>query len=63
MVLRKIPGKNWGTKLSTFSLIMIAGIEEIALQSKQQIMDKITLLSRQDSLLMPLMWREKYKPK
>ena len=29
MVLRRIPGRNWGTKLSTFSLILLAGLEEI----------------------------------
>jgi hypothetical protein len=37
MVLRRIPGRNLGTKLSTFGLIMLAGIEELAIINKQRI--------------------------
>jgi hypothetical protein len=34
MVLRRIPGRNWGTKISTFSLIILSGVEEIFRESK-----------------------------
>jgi len=39
MVLRRIPGRNWGTKLSTFGLIMVAGVEELLVVNKQRILD------------------------
>jgi hypothetical protein len=38
MVLRRIPGRNWGTKFSTFGFIMLAGIEEIFHKNKVMIL-------------------------
>lgn len=35
MVLRRIPGSNIGTKISTFGLVMMAGCKELLKMNKQ----------------------------
>jgi hypothetical protein len=57
MVLRKIPGRNWGTKLSTFSLVLLSGVEEIFRQSRESITTQIRVLYREDSPLIPARWK------